>query len=64
MERFELNTVIDRFYCALTKELCFGFAGWMLRDASVSANRAAIYPSVHLLQNPGKHTAFMQLGLT
>jgi hypothetical protein len=26
----------------------------MLRDASVSANKAAIYPSMHLLSNPEK----------
>jgi hypothetical protein len=26
----------------------------MLRDASVSANRAAIYPSMYLFQNSGK----------
>ncbi|HXQ36396.1 MAG TPA: hypothetical protein VN843_20455, partial [Anaerolineales bacterium] len=31
-----------------------GSVRWMLRDASVSANRVAIYPSMHLLQNPGK----------
>jgi hypothetical protein len=34
------------------------------RKVSVSANRAAIHPSMHLLQNPEKHTAFIQLGLT
>jgi len=31
-----------------------GSVGWMLKDASVSANSTAIYPSMHLLQNPGK----------
>jgi hypothetical protein len=31
-----------------------GSVGWMLRDASASTNRAAICPSMLLLQNPGK----------
>jgi hypothetical protein len=31
-----------------------GSVGWMLRDASASTNRDAIYPSMLLLQNPGK----------
>jgi len=36
------------------------------QDESVSVNSTAIYPSMHLLSNPekGKHTAFIQLGLT